>query len=818
MPRTLQVLQVIYSLLRHRAARVVFWVLVAFWVFDRLIYFVTETQWFASAGQAALWSARCRAQVEIFVGSALVCSIVALLFLRPVARINGGGDRLRGKLAGFEPFRVRISRFAWWLTLLTILVTASRLTRLWPDWLLLRAGMPGEIKLSYLGWPVQLWTHFLPAIVPFLNALWLFSLLLLPLVALTGVLRALPELAARRPAPPLVLTRTLWLLGGWLLALRAVLHLVHVVDLPRGRVLQTGDVFVSAPLFAAGGVACFVLAIVALRRAAEATSRRKLSKLTASMLAAVWLPGIVNWISGPERGLLPETTWLKEARRGAATAAWGLDFPSPPAATAAISPEKAWPVWNEKILLQSLGPPTFRNNKLVTWQRAELGLQGEKWSAIGIAQGAESGVWNASHDTGASTQLTLESLDFSPPNKEVEGTALNGIQAYFGFEGHSLFTDEKIGVPIASIGSKWLWAWRLRDVLLPVNGASQTHLLVYRGAEERAQRLTPFWKVGGQPQFILNDNAPFWLLDLCATSSNYPGTMSAPDGELKGVNAASDAVKLLVDARTGEVSFYKGPARPQASPLTEIWNRGLPGVLQASERFPAKLQPQWRPAREMLASQLSLFNELQDGTIGRIIAAYLGQEAGGKAITRMLAIKANSIELLEVPHGSGAARSLRRGDFDLATRLVAIDAAIGKVQVDEGRSVVAGEPFIWPDAKVAGGFRLGRAFFSVPHEKPVSDGGDRTVRLWRVALTGLTSNARINIAESVRAATLAEQETSGATAFQKSGRPFPTASQALRAIQGMEAAVKGSDWEAFGRESQRAREILERMAVPTPTN
>jgi hypothetical protein len=809
-PRAFPVLQFVFSLLRSRAVRVFLWLLVGLWLFDRLVYFATETQWFASLGLQSVWWARCRAQSELFAGFALVCLALSRFFLGAVAQIKvPHAPALKGKLVRFEALRGGVSRLAWTLAIGFALVGAQRLVRLWPDWLMWRSSAPADFR--YLGLPVALWTHWLPITAPLLNALWWFSWLLLALVVVTGVLRALPALAARQPAPPLVLIRTLWKMAAWLLLLRASIHAVRVLDLARGRALQTGDVYISAPLFVLGTVACLLLAVVALRRANSVIWRAN-SSLAVSMLAAFWLPGFLNWFSAPERSLLPETGWLKSQRMRATRAAWHLDFPSPAGNTRPVLPEQAWPLWDEKMLLQALRAPGFRGRRVVTWQSVTLGYEAGKWRALAAAQSAGATTWTARRDADEDTELALERLDFSAQNGGIVRTPLAGQRAFFGFEGRTLFSNENFGVPIASITSKWLWAWRLRDMFVPLDGANSSHLLVFLGARERAEKIAPFWTVSGEPQLITNGTAPFWMLDICEVTANFPGSQSVNSGPLAGSNAASDKLKMLVDARTGAVQFYS---------RDQMGRTALTAIVKSVGKMPVALRRHWRAAPELLRAQLAVFNKMRGGEIGAEKSQTIGPQFGFDArygpLSRAISIRKRVFETLEVPLGAASQPILRRANADFNGRLADIDAILRK-SPPESRVIVPGEPFVWPDGLAPGGYWIGRAFFSLPREVSRAGGEGQGAELWRVAITGAASGARVSLGTSLRSAHLDVLGQKDSLASAKSGKSLPLALEALRAHKALLNAIKRGDWKGIGRESERGRVLLEQLAARSSLN
>ena len=778
------------SLGRFRAARAVLWAILAIYVFDRAVYFATETQWFASLGLGALWWERCRAQCALFFGFALISLLLARVFLRPATSISAGEAPLPGALSRLETLRFRVSQFAWLLVLAAILVLSRNLARNWSEFLFWRGGASDGY---YLGLPIFIWTHFLPVFEPFLRSLWAFSLFLFVVVAATGILRALPLLAARAPSSPLVLTRTLWRFGAWLLVLRAVLYIVQILDLSRGRALQSGDLFVSAPLFLLGCLACAILSFVALRRAKGNAPRHKATKWVFTMLAALFVPGIINWLSIPERALLPETAWLQKQRVAATKYAWKLDFDEAKTPACSLPIEKAWPVWDEKTLLEYLSAMPRSAEKIVKWESAHLRYDGQKWVGLAAAQKVGAASLMTGREADDDNALSLEKLDFAPDGS-VKQTPLEKSNAFFGFAGTSLFSSGNFGVPIRSWGQKYLWAWRLRDVFLPSDAANSSRLLIWRNAHERAQKIVPFWAASAGPQLELEGGNPVWRLDLIAANRNYPGAMSAP---IRGAEANGfwETISMRLDARSGAVTFEALPARKNGR--SQPWHTALPLKWRAEK--------QRSIAPEVLRAQLALTLQLRNpnATAPEIFGPQSGFDLQNGRVSRVFAIQNREISILE---SANSGLILRRGSFDWDARLEAIDAAKTKITPRDA-TIEVGEPVLWSDKRAPGGFWIGRTFFGKSRgNSPL--GAQKT--LWRVALTGASSGAKIGFGTDARSAFL---NFSGRSVSTLPQNQFSLATQALRAHDAAMRAAKNGNWPVFARESARQRRLLEQIAA-----
>ncbi len=827
MSRVVSVLRFGSRLLRSRVFHAVLVVAALLWAFDKGVFLATQRSFFASVGLESWFWRQLWAPVELFTAFLLICLFSTRLGLGRAA--PGDSEEmppLRGILSRFAPLRTRIAAVSRALAVVLALVLARDFARHGEQWILLRAG--GRAGFGYLGFDAALWTRFLPLWMPFLLALWKFALALSFLIAVTGVLRALPSLAAHNTAP-LALSRALWRTGAWLLALRALLYVSQILDLPRGKPLSSGDVLVLAPLWAVGALWCAILSarfgLRALQKTAPFPARDKPLRATSVGLAALFLPAVLGAVSYPLRAILPETVALRRERERATRAAWRLPEASiaPLAAGNAAPIERQWPVWDEAALLASRPRAGFVRERVVAWKSATLHFENGAWSALLVGESVGAQAWNSSREADVSNALALEKVDLGAAQDTSKGTPLPSPGAVFGLEGRSLF-GKSGGIEVSSPGLKWAWAWRLRDLFLPVDAATAPHLLTFRGARERAQMLAPSLSIVSEPRLHLKNGDWIWTLDLCALSPNFPGAMRGKNGEWARANAILSPVQMRLDARSGAVAFMAPPGA----------NNGL-------ERA-------WRAAHPEVLPEKSPRNDPSSGALGRaqmeIFAALRSQEraiygpmralgARGQSVWRVLSVGKNDFELLE---GETSGPVLRRGAGDLNARLSAIDAALAKsgAAQSETLDVRGGEPFVWRDARAPGGFWLGRAFFAAPRENgsPTDNSRENAPHgplLWRVALGGVAANARIGIGDSAREAWReATGESAPANASlkpplnlvapQKTPQTFaasdaPLEVRALRTHEELQAAAKRGDWKAFGTLAARETALLQRLAA-----
>lgn len=787
--------------MRTGAFRALLWVIAAFWLFDRGIFILTDAQWFASLGYGAWWWQRVAAQTELFLGFFAACFLLSVVFMKAVVGVAVPDTLpLRGTLANFESWRGRAMRVGWLVLIVFALLLARSYARQWPALLVWRGGDAVHYTASF-GLPVGLWTRFLPLFAPFLGALWDFSLLLFLVVGATGTLRALPRLAARQPSPPLELTRTLWRLGAFVLLLRALGYVEQVFCLAQGKPLQSGDLFVLAPLFLLGALGCLVLGLSCLR-SARRLWRPRISKLIFAIAAAFVVPGILAVLTFPLRALCGETHWLRSQRLYATRAAWGLNFAEmvPLSASKPGYKQAAWPVWDEERLLGAERGAAFQESrKVVSWDTATLNFDGHNWNALlaGIPAGATA--INARRDADGTTALETERLDWNTEDGSLSRTPLGSLGTYYGIEGHNLMGDGDSGVSIRSIAWKWAWAWRLRDILLPFDGASASRLLVYRGALERAQILAPFWKVAGEPQLVTQGEKLLWMVPLCVSNDDFPGAMNAVSGDFAGQNTALDAVTMTLDARSGAVEFYAMPCAPGMV-------NDLPRLVRPASQMPAALKAKRRPSLAILRSKLDLEVGLRGWNGARLYGPTPSANASGEIVWITLAVRQGQIAALETP-SDGSLPNFRIANFDFDARLRDIESVAGPNSSSDPTNLIEpGDPAIWPDTGAPGGWWVGRAYFSSPRQdSPI--GGNGT-KLWRVAITG-ASVSQVGYGQSLREAPIDFLRRSTPAS---GGSALPLEIQALQAFESGQVAIKKGDWPAYGRAAALEKALLERLA------
>ena len=757
--------------LSSRAVKVLLYLWILAWGFDRAIFWATEAAWFNSVGQGAWFGARFWTQFALFWGAFAFALVTAAWTMRIAARPVPGAElrTLTGVLENLEPLRRNATKLAWLALIVGAWILARTLAGGWDVVMIARAGDASDE------------IYALPLARLILNGLWEWSLFLLGALTFAGGLRALPILAQREPATPLRLWRALGALGALVLLTRAALYVLTASENVWSDGTTGAELFVGWPVAVVGVALCLAAAFWCLKRPGA-------RKLGLAVAAALLGPHLLHIMLAPLSLIVPTPAAVQARNQINTIAAWNLDAP----ALAANAPPLAahWPIWNEEALLGlSRGEVPRKAGQIIDWRRATIGA-GEA-----IVAGVPAGIENlgSPHDADAPNGLQWLAYDVT---RNVDGRAPTvpdaqlPLSSFYGLGGRALLGDAALdaGVPFEFWGWKFAWAWRLRDPLLMLEGARANRLLVFRGALESAERLAPFltWD---EAQLNMTANGPRWEMVGYAATPFYCGALAASEGAFAGQNAATPVAILRINPRDGRVEFAALPGARWGAPSSQILGVNAVG----KSPMPNVEMPSLESARALIARRLGRKNALNE-------AAWTW--TNGRAARVQYAS--------DLPVGA-------------SERLAALDAAaLGDFPAKENAKLQKGDALLWPDSRAPGGFWVGRAYYSTAATAGVASAGGiaHDDKLWRVGLTGLAPSPISNGDDASAAlVAFALQNAPAPVAPTQNGAPVDASAltlRALRALQAHDAAQKAaasSKWAEWAKQSKLERKLLEQVAA-----
>jgi hypothetical protein len=159
------------------------------------------------------------------------------------------------------------------------------------------------------------------------------------------------------------------------------------------------------------------------------------------------------------------------------------------------------------------------------------------------------------------------------------------------------------GIPVESFWRRLLFALAFgeKNILFSSDIQPDSHLMIYRRVLDRAQRLTPFIHYDHDPYMVIADNgALFWILDGYTSSTRYPYSEPAPQGD----NYMRNSVKATINAYSGEVRFYISDPE---DPFIQTYARLFPGVFHPLTDMPKDLLAHIRYPEEFFSVQANMY-------------------------------------------------------------------------------------------------------------------------------------------------------------------------------------------------------------------
>lgn len=160
------------------------------------------------------------------------------------------------------------------------------------------------------------------------------------------------------------------------------------------------------------------------------------------------------------------------------------------------------------------------------------------------------------------------------------------------------------GVPIGSFGSRLLFAWYFGDVniLLSDYVTPQSRIAFRRNIQQRIGEIAPFLRLDHDPYIVISSGKLYWIQDAYTTSDAFPYSKAVDDGS---ANYVRNAVKVVIDAYNGDVSFY---LTDPTDPLIKTYARIYPGLLKPFDAMPADLKRHIRYPEDFFAIQAQMYS------------------------------------------------------------------------------------------------------------------------------------------------------------------------------------------------------------------
>lgn len=144
---------------------------------------------------------------------------------------------------------------------------------------------------------------------------------------------------------------------------------------------------------------------------------------------------------------------------------------------------------------------------------------------------------------------------------------------------------------------------------------SESEIMLVRDVRERVKKIAPFLHFDADPYPVVLNGKVKWVIDAFTTTNKYPyaetanvSQISRQSGLNHSFNYVRNSVKAVVDAYTGEATFYLVDTK---DPIAKMWQSAFPTLFTDISEIPEGLEAHFRYPEDLFRVQTNLFGRYQ---------------------------------------------------------------------------------------------------------------------------------------------------------------------------------------------------------------
>ncbi|HYM14706.1 MAG TPA: UPF0182 family protein [Dehalococcoidia bacterium] len=159
----------------------------------------------------------------------------------------------------------------------------------------------------------------------------------------------------------------------------------------------------------------------------------------------------------------------------------------------------------------------------------------------------------------------------------------------------------KGGVSVGSFFRRALYAWKFKDRNILLSGAitGNSRIIYDRNIQQRIHDVAPFLQLDADPYMVVDQGNVYWMQDAYTTTDTIP--YSHRTG---GVNYIRNSVKVVVNAYSGETTFY---AIQPDEPILKAYSAVFPTLFKPIDQMPAGLRQHIRYPEDLFRLQTQVY-------------------------------------------------------------------------------------------------------------------------------------------------------------------------------------------------------------------
>jgi len=163
--------------------------------------------------------------------------------------------------------------------------------------------------------------------------------------------------------------------------------------------------------------------------------------------------------------------------------------------------------------------------------------------------------------------------------------------------------NAKGGVKLTSFWKKIAFALYFKDIKLMLSSevTSRSKVLFNRNIQERVEQIAPFLYYDADPYMVVSKGKLFWIQDAYTVTDRFPYAEY-----VEGINYIRNSVKVIIDAYSGETTFY---IRDMQDPIIQTYKNIFPTLFKNIQQMPEDLQKHLRYPEDLFSIQAYMFGD-----------------------------------------------------------------------------------------------------------------------------------------------------------------------------------------------------------------
>ena len=163
--------------------------------------------------------------------------------------------------------------------------------------------------------------------------------------------------------------------------------------------------------------------------------------------------------------------------------------------------------------------------------------------------------------------------------------------------------DGQGGVLLDSYWKRLLFSLHQFDVNILISSyvTPASRIQLWRQIQDRVHEIAPFLRLDDDPYLVVGEDQFYWIQD-AYTDSNWFPYAEPHDG---GLNYIRNAVKVVIDAYDGGVTFY---VMEPDDPVLMVYRDALPALFQPLSQMPEEIRQHLRYPQDLFQAQIDKYS------------------------------------------------------------------------------------------------------------------------------------------------------------------------------------------------------------------